>query len=552
MVDGSSTINYYHDTVSQNNRHMQKHQPCFLLLVAIVTSGCDTPASPATDPPGQQASVEKSVTLDAARTFQTMEGFGASDCWSPAYVGKYWTASRDKISELLFSSEIDAGKPRGIALSTWRVNLGAGTAGQGDASGIADKSRRAESFLTDQLTLDWSRCEGQRYFLRRARELGCESIVLFSNSPPVQYTFNGKGYSARGAVSNLKSDCYDDFAAYMADVAAHYVSEGYPVTHVSPVNEPQYNWESGQEGSAWTNDEVARLARELDQALTTRGLSSTAILPGEAGDWEYLYKTKGDAARSNLLAAFYTVSSTAYIGDLPHVKQQLCAHSYWTDGTWDGMRDTRERVARAAGEHGVSLWQSEWSMLGDGYSLAEFAGYDAASEMDIALYMSKVIHNDLTVAGVISWSFWTAMDVARWGHKNRFLLVSLLPAGGVDGDIAAEGTFQPTATLWTLGNYSRFIRPGYKRLALTLNESRSFFGSAWISPPGDKIVAVYTNLSDKGVRLNETREGWSTAPKSITTYTTSGSKNLLESTVPAGTPVILDAESVTTVVYTLQ
>jgi hypothetical protein len=458
------------------------YRMCPLLLFAAVMCACKTPDTPVIDQPDSPVSVEKTVTLNAARTFQTMEGFGASDCWSPSYVGKYWTSSRDQISELLFSSVIDAGNPKGIGLSMWRVNLGAGSAEQGDAGGIEDKARRAESYLTDQLTLDWTRCEGQRYFLRRAKELGCESIVLFSNSPPVQYTSNGKACSAKGAVSNLKSDCYDDFAAYMADVAAHYVAEGYPVTHISPVNEPQYNWESGQEGSAWTNDEIARLARELDQALTSCNLSSTGILLAEAGDWEYLYKTKSDAARSNVLSAFYTSGSSAYIGDLIHAKKQICGHSYWTDGTWDGMRNVRTQVAQAAGRYGVSLWQSEWSMLGDGYSSGEFVGFDAASEMDIALYMSKVIHNDLTVAGVSSWSFWTAMDVARWGHKNRFLLVSLVPGGGVEGDIAGEGSFQPTATLWALGNYSRFIRPGYRRIELTLNESRSFFGSAWISP----------------------------------------------------------------------
>ena len=216
------------------------------------------------------------------------------------------------------------------------------------------------------------------------------------------------------------------------------------------------------------------------------------------------------------------------------------------------MRSVRQQVAQAAKQYSLDVWQSEWSMLGDGYSSSEFVGYDKASEMDIALYMSKVIHNDLTVAGVTSWSYWTSMDVARWGHKNRFLLISLVPSGGVDGDIAQEGTYQPAATLWVLGNYSRFIRPGYRRIGLDLNESRSFFGSAWISPEGDKIVTVYTNLSDKGVRLNETHTGWSGEAKSVTTYTTTGSKNLIESTVAAGQPVVLDAGSVTTVVYQLK
>ena len=389
------------------------------------------------------------------------------------------------------------------------------------------------------------------YGMDRAKELGCNNFVLFSNTPPVQYTYNGKGFSARGGLSNLKPEHYGDFAGYMADVAARYTAEGYHISHISPVNEPQYNWDSGQEGSGWTNDEVAALARELDMSLDDRGLS-TDILLGESGDWEYLYKVKGDANRSNVFSAFFTPGSSAYVGDLAHVKNLICGHSYWTDGTWDGMRNVRKQVAQAAGQYNLDVWQSEWSMLGDNYSSSEFVGYEQASEMDIAFYMSKVIHNDLTVAGVSSWSYWTSMDVSRWGHKNRFLLISLVPAGGEYGDIEQEGSYQATATLWVLGNYSRFIRPGYRRIALDLNESRTFFGSAWLSPEGDKVVAVYTNMSDKAVRLGETHVGWSNEAKSIATYTTTGSKNLVEGTVAAGKQVILEAKSVTTVVYSLK
>mgnify|MGYP000818485454 CR=1 FL=1 len=278
------------------------------------------------------------------------------------------------------------------------------------------------------------------------------------------------------------------------------------------------------------------------------GVSNDAV----QATWEYLYKVKGDANRSNVFSAFFTPGSSAYVGDLAHVKNLICGHSYWTDGTWDGMRNVRKQVAQAAGQYNLDVWQSEWSMLGDNYSSSEFVGYEQASEMDIAFYMSKVIHNDLTVAGVSSWSYWTSMDVSRWGHKNRFLLISLVPAGGEYGDIEQEGSYQATATLWVLGNYSRFIRPGYRRIALDLNESRTFFGSAWLSPEGDKVVAVYTNMSDKAVRLGETHVGWSNEAKSIATYTTTGSKNLVEGTVAAGKQVILEAKSVTTVVYSLK
>lgn len=509
------------------------------------------------EPDTPSASVEKTVTINAGQTFQTIKGFAASDCWTPAFVGKYWTNNRNEIAELLFSSEITDGQPKGIGLSMWRVNMGGGSMEQGDESGISNVSRRAESYLNDDLTLDWTRCEGQRYFMEQAKELGCDQFVLFSNTPPVQYTKNGKGFSSEGNQSNLKEDCYDDFAAYMADVAAHYTSEGYNITHISPINEPQFSWnDGGQEGSPWTNDEAAHLLRELDNALTERGLS-TDILPGEAAEWTYLYTTKDDPNRSKVIEAFFEPSSSAYIGDLTHVKNLIGGHSYWTDGTWDGMRNARERMAQTAGQYGLEVWQTEWSMLGDNYSSTEFGSYDTATTMDIALYMSRVIHNDLTVAGVTSWSYWTSMDISQWGQKDRFLLISLIPNGwtgdgGDTGLLRNGGSYQAMPTLWVLGNYSRFIRPGYRRIAMELSESMNFFGSAWISPKADEIVAVYTNYSDKGVRLNETREGWNGDVASITTYTTTQDKNLEEKNYATDEKVILDAESVTTVVYTLK
>jgi len=496
--------------------------------------------------------VAKTVTIDAGTTHQTIAGFGASDAWSPEFVGSIWTAQRDGITEKLFSREIVNGQPKGIGLSMWRVNLGGGSAEQGDASGIDDVSRRAPSYLNAAGDgYDWTKCPGQRYFLDRAKQYGVESIVLFSNTPLVQYTHNGKGYSNSGSHANLKDDCYDDFAAYMADVAEHYIQQGYPVTHISPVNEPQYNWEGGQEGSGWTNAEVARLTRELDASLTERNLSGVDILLSEAADFEYMYRTKGDASRSGVISAFFNPASDNYVGDLAHVPSLIGGHSYWTDGSWDGMRNVRTQLANAAKRYGVALWQTEWSMLGDGYSSSEFVGYDNATEMDIALYMAKVIHNDLTVAGVESWCFWTSMDIPRWGHKDRFVLIAL-GDGSNEYSILDAGPWTAQPTLWVLGNYSRFIRPGYKRIDLTLNETRSFFGSAYMSPDGKEIVAVYTNMSDKSAKLVETRTGFSGEVASIVKYTTSATSSLREEKIAADAAVTLAPASVTTVVYTLE
>ena len=161
--------------------------------------------------------------------------------------------------------------------------------------------------------------------------------------------------------------------------------------------------------------------------------------------------------------------------------------------------------------------------------------------------MTKVMHNDFTVANVSSWCYWVAMDAPFGSNGNRWLLIYLNLAG--ESVFDGEGTCAASSNLWALGNFSLFVRPGFKRVDLATKESKNFFGSAYISPDGRRLVAVYTNMSNKPVRLATTAPGWENA--SVTTYTTSASKNLAGAPVAAGSQVALDPQSVTTVVYDL-
>jgi O-glycosyl hydrolase len=507
-----------------------------------------TPADEVVSPTPSFTCLAKSVSVNASVTYQQMDGFGASDCWLPNQIGQYWTNNRLQLARWLFSQTISSsGQPQGIGLSMWRVNLGAGTSEQGDASGI-DANNRAESYLSTNGSYNWNRCTGQRYFMQQAKNQGCENIVFFSNSPLVQYTLNGKGYSQNGGNANLKEDCYAPFAEYMATVAEHFTAEGYNVSHISPVNEPQYNWDgTSQEGSGWQNSEVARLSRELDKALTVKGLN-TEILVGEAGAWDYLY-SGSEFDRKNTVYAFFDPASEAYIGDLTHVKSLICGHSYWTFDNWNALRNVRGQVASAASKYNLRVWQTEWSML-DACPSELGGNYDTLSEFDIAMYMAKIIHTDLTVAGCSSWSYWTAMSVERWSQKNRFELIKTTPAGGnYSDDFTKEGTVEATPNLWILGNYSLFIRPGYTRVDLTLDETKDFFGSAWMAPDNSRLVVVYSNFNkERGVKLTENRNLPSEV-KSIYTYTTSSEKNLKQAQFNVKDEVFIDPYSTTTVVY---
>ena len=59
---------------------------------------------------------------------QHIQHFGASDAWSMQFLGLWPEKQQEQIADWLFSVENDeTGKPKGIGLSLWRFNLGAGS-----------------------------------------------------------------------------------------------------------------------------------------------------------------------------------------------------------------------------------------------------------------------------------------------------------------------------------------------------------------------------------------------------------------------------------------
>lgn len=451
----------------------------------------------------------QSIIIDTERTYQTIQDFGASDCWTTEYVSDYFSSTeKEKAAKWLFSKGFDSnGNPEGIGLSCWRVNVGAGSAEQGAASNIEDEVRRVSCYQRADGTYDWSRCNGQQWFMQKAKQYGVDHFLLFSNSAPVHMTKTGKANADNQNIAcNLKDDCYDDFAEFLSTVAEHFAGEGYNITYIDPVNEPRFDWKDAQEGSPWDNNNIAQLARELDKSITERGLSAKILIP-EASSWELTYEGTGRA--SNEIYAFFDRKSPNYIGNLPSLEKAIAGHSYWTFRTNADLKSMREKVRNMAARYQVGVMQTEWSMLdaapetGAGFP----ASYEAASKMDIALYMGKVIHCDLCFGNMTGWSYWTAFSTERYAQKNRFYLIRMNAAGDAGdesyGNIKKGGRLTVDKNLWVLGNYSRFIRPGYKRVQLTgRDDLNGLMGTAWLSPDGNTLVAVLVNMAQTKQELS--------------------------------------------------
>ncbi len=420
----------------------------------------------------QEAIAPLTITLDMNETAQTIRNFGASGCWYSEAIGRYWPQpKKQRIAELLFSRDLDpSGNPRGIGLSAWRFNIGGGTTEQGGQSGIGDPSRRVECFLDAEGHYDWEKQAGYRWFLEQAHAYGVKTLIAFCNTPPVFWTQNGRGYKTiEDSRSNLRPDRYPAFAEFLVQVVRHFDTQGLHFDLLSPVNEPQWDWyyapgtPAQQEGCPWTNQEIYRLVQALDAAFAKQNLTTRLLLP-EAASLEFL--VQGDKPdRSRQIDAFWNPQSEHYLGRFKTVAPYMAGHSYFTDNGDEQLIGTRRQVAQAIARYqALEFWQSEYCLLGNGYRDGRGR---RVGQMDCALFLAKVIHHDLVIGQATAWQFWNAYEPGR-ASQPRYYLIALSPQR--DG---RDGTFTPTKNLWALGHYSRFIRPGMKRLEVRRSDDRS-------------------------------------------------------------------------------
>lgn len=466
-----------------------------LLCLAILLgfAGCRTTAEPA-----RQDDEVMEFSLHPENFRQTIHSFGASDAWSIQFVGRDWPVEkRERIADLLFSLDFDSdGSPTGIGLSAWRFNLGAGSAAQGEESGIDDEWRRAESFLGPSGAYDWSALAGQRWFLRAASERGVGEFVAFVNSPPVALTRNGRAYSSGGDASNLAPERYDEFAIYLRDVVAHIEAvDGVQLDYLSPVNEPQWDWQGGQEGSPWLNSEVGAIVREISAALDEAGIATRIEVP-EAAKLNYLYELADRPARGNQAEAFFSPNSPHYLGDLPNVAPAVAGHSYFTTYGTGTLLDVRTRLREDLYNLDPSLEfrMSEYCVLEDN---PEIQGRGRDLGMNTALYVARVIHADLVAAEASSWHWWLA--VSPYDYKDGLVYID---------HSKTDGEIYESKLLWALGHYSRFVRPGMRRIEVARSDgagpAESIEGtlvSAYRDPTSSETAIVLVNQQHAEVRL---------------------------------------------------
>ena len=452
------------------------------------------------------------IVVDRDTTHQTIDGFGASDCWTMQTIGTWSESNKKRVAELLFSPET------GIGLSMWRFNLGGGL---DDPDAKSWGGRRAQCFEVSEGIYDWDKQAAEQYFLFAALDYGVKEFVAFSNSPPMRMTRTGgvQGKAGLGS-TNLKDGYEGQFARFLVDVVKHFQDNPDPAkrikfTRISPLNEPQWEWngENGQEGSRWANKDIIAMAYALDKELTRQGMDTKVLTP-ESGAMQSFYRPVSLMTNKydTLFGKYFELLCEApgLADRLDHI---VGGHSYVGDPI-RAFVPIRKKFRKAMDKYpDWKYWQTEYCILRGTYDVSG-SGRDLT--MDTAISITRVMHGDLTMANASSWSWWRAMSPANF--KDGLLYTDKHNPEDPESIIESK-------MMWGFGHFSRFLRPGAVRVDLKGGDDvEGVMASAWHSAGDKDLVLTFINVEVEAREIDLRVAGSDGTPKTYQPYLTTDAK----------------------------
>lgn len=490
------------------------------------------------------------VKVDASVTYQVIDGFGASDAFQigAAIRGTHGDtispAQSQQMMDLLFSTT------KGAGLTIVRNEIGSETTGiSGDNQpSIAPDSPGSP---TAQLTYKWEPSDehldgDQVWFSKTAMSYGPMTVVADAWSAPAYMKTNGTlkngGYLCGVPDQTCPSgDWRQAYANYLTQYAKFYHDAGIDLAYIGYINEPEYspatyvgmNFDAanvpnatGKRGGVDTKlpQNIDFIKNYLGPTLAASGLR-TKVMCCDATSW-----ANTDVFASGVLA---DDGVKKYLG-------LVSGHGYYT--TPNGRVPMPIKAAAAADLH---TWQTEASSF-DKFSPA----WDDPSESS-GFQEGQKLWEALTNGNANAYLYWWFAALNQSNSDNEGLI-------NIDGNKVTVAK-----RLWAFGNYSRFIRPGAKRIDATTSDP-NLMVSAFKNTDGSyAIVVLNANKTDLPISIslqniagtavtpyltNETNDLVAQAPVSISggaLTITVPPRSLVTYTIGSGTAVKGSTETAT-------
>ncbi len=298
--------------------------------------------------------------------------------------------------------------------------------------------------------------------------------------------------------TNLKDGYYNRFSTYLVDILKHFRdSVGINFDYISPVNEPQWEWNGpSQEGNRASNSDIIKIVDSLHTELISQDVSTKIIIPesGSLPDW---YTTESSiSSKYGKTYGNYLDSLFSDAGVSAKAAKIFAGHSYWSDLVSSELTQARQSLYSRMEQYfpiGYKYWATEYCIL-EGSNDQGGSGRDL--KMTTALDVARIINFDFTAANASAWQWWLA--VSKYDYKDGLIYTNY----------GVNGTYQSiiqSKTLWALGNYSRYIRPGSQRISCSgANDKNGLMSSAYLDSAGTKVIMVFVNVSsgDKEIQFS--------------------------------------------------
>jgi len=402
------------------------------------------------------------IMLDPSKTFQVIEGFGGAltDAAAETYY-RMPEKSRREILNAYFNPET------GIGYSLCRTHINScDFSSEGYAYADVPGDTNLEHF-----SIEHDR-QFRIPFIKEALAVSGNGFKLFASpwSPPAWMKTNND--MLHGGV--LRPECRQTWADYFVRFIRAYEKEGIPIWGVTVQNEPMavQRWESCIFSAS---DERDFVRDYLGPTFERSGLSKAAIIIWDhnRGIMYQRAKTVYDDGRASKYV--WGMAFHWYVGD--HFDNVRLVHDAYPDkkllftegtpGSFDGER--------------LADWQ--W---GETYARSMF--------------------NDLN-NWAVGWVDWNVILNERGGpnHTGNYCMATVIAD-------TATGTITYTNSYYYIGHFSKFIRPGARRIVCSSNLD-DFLATAFLNPD-ETVAVVVMNPKDRPVKFRVWIDGKAAAATS--------------------------------------
>lgn len=364
-----------------------------------------------------------------------------------------------------------------------------------DAQGL-EHVIRLENSESDAEMTGMSQMKMQAIISQEAVKRGVDKVWASAWSPPARFKNNHK-------VNNgfLKLEHHRAYAEHLERYRRlHLEYSGIPLYGLSPQNEPgRKPWESCE----WKNTHYRDFIRDhLGPVLDP----SCQLIACEETRWGSVPKFYGPSFEDPKAHGFVDI---------------LAGHCY-----------PKSDIDVSHAKFGRRVWMTEWS-------------YDTSKE-------------DLSISNGVRWAhnFWRLLVNAEVNALHHWWLVNFKGEGKQQGLLNAQvgvSGIEVPKRMWTIGNFSKFVRPGWKRLEVTRHPVAQVSVAAFIEPKKDhpQLALVVIHQGKKDVRVQCGDLGFSKDQRFVP-HRSSETEDLKElEAVTIKESWLLPAQSVTTYVTRL-